>query len=158
MSAGADEGERERRWEPNEAIREFVKENDREPVALCPDRKPCQHEAEWGHHCSRDEQGQHECERALAALAARGADGGGRSAINVEKAWAGRPDEAAGDAVWEAIKGWDLERTQGDGYAGATGDDVLTILNARSARYFFGSLSPSMKDHERRRKGGSNGR
>ena len=34
------------------------------------------------------------------------------------------------NAVWDAIKGWDLEREQGAGYAGATGTDVMTILNA----------------------------
>ena len=33
------------------------------------------------------------------------------------------------NAVWEAIKGWDLERKTGEGYAGATGTDVMTILN-----------------------------
>jgi len=34
------------------------------------------------------------------------------------------------NAVWEAIKGWDLERERGEGYAGATGTDVMIILNA----------------------------
>jgi hypothetical protein len=34
------------------------------------------------------------------------------------------------NAVWEAIKGWDIQRTPGAGYAGATGDDVCTILEA----------------------------
>jgi hypothetical protein len=34
------------------------------------------------------------------------------------------------EAVWQAIKGWDLARYPGAGYAGATGTDVLTILNA----------------------------
>lgn len=33
-------------------------------------------------------------------------------------------------AVWNAIKGWDIQRTPGAGYAGATGDDVCTILEA----------------------------
>lgn len=34
------------------------------------------------------------------------------------------------EAVWQAIKGWDIEREPGIGYAGATGTDVMTILNA----------------------------
>lgn len=34
------------------------------------------------------------------------------------------------EAVWQAIKGWDLQREAGLGYAGATGTDVMTILNA----------------------------
>jgi hypothetical protein len=33
-------------------------------------------------------------------------------------------------AIWEAIKGWDLEREPGAGYAGATGTDVLAIQNS----------------------------
>jgi len=33
------------------------------------------------------------------------------------------------NAIWDAIKGWDLERERGEGYAGATGTDVMTILN-----------------------------
>lgn len=39
------------------------------------------------------------------------------------------------EAIWQAIKGWDIQRTPGAGYAGATGTDVMTILNAlRRAR------------------------
>lgn len=34
------------------------------------------------------------------------------------------------EIIWQAIKGWDIERSQGEGYAGATGTDVMTILNA----------------------------
>ena len=34
------------------------------------------------------------------------------------------------NAVWNAIKRWDLERWHGDGYHGATGTDVVTILDA----------------------------
>ena len=34
------------------------------------------------------------------------------------------------NAVWKAIKGWDIERKPGDGYARATGTDVMTILEA----------------------------
>lgn len=34
------------------------------------------------------------------------------------------------NAVWNAIKKWDIEREPGDGYAGATGTDVCTILDA----------------------------
>jgi hypothetical protein len=34
------------------------------------------------------------------------------------------------EAVWAAIKRWDLQRTDGAGYAAANGDDVRTILNA----------------------------
>lgn len=33
-------------------------------------------------------------------------------------------------AIWEAIKGWDLEREPGAGYAGATGTDVRAIQNS----------------------------
>ena len=32
--------------------------------------------------------------------------------------------------VWEAIKGRDIERSSGEGYARATGTDVMTILEA----------------------------
>lgn len=41
-----------------------------------------------------------------------------------------RPHDAAFNAVWDAIKGWDLRREPDMGYAGATGDDVCTILEA----------------------------
>jgi hypothetical protein len=34
------------------------------------------------------------------------------------------------NAVWEAIKKWDIERVEGEGYAHATGTDVMIILNA----------------------------
>jgi hypothetical protein len=34
------------------------------------------------------------------------------------------------NAVWNAIKGWDIERYPGDGYHGCTGTDVITILDA----------------------------
>jgi len=34
------------------------------------------------------------------------------------------------NAVWEAIKKWDIEREEGKGYAHATGTDVMIILNA----------------------------
>jgi hypothetical protein len=34
------------------------------------------------------------------------------------------------NAVWNAIKGWDIQRKDGEGYAGATGTDVMTILNS----------------------------
>src|SRR3990167_9003538 len=34
------------------------------------------------------------------------------------------------NAVWNAIKKWDIEREEGLGYAGATGTDVMIILNA----------------------------
>lgn len=34
------------------------------------------------------------------------------------------------NAVWQAIKGWDLQRESGLGYSGATGTDVCTILDA----------------------------
>lgn len=33
------------------------------------------------------------------------------------------------EAIWQAIKGWDIERYRGAGRAGATGTDVKTILN-----------------------------
>lgn len=34
------------------------------------------------------------------------------------------------EAIWQAIKGWDIEREYGLGRAGATGTDVKTILTA----------------------------
>lgn len=34
------------------------------------------------------------------------------------------------DAVWNVIRGWDIQRTPGDGYAGATGTDVAAILDS----------------------------
>ena len=34
------------------------------------------------------------------------------------------------NAVWDAIKGWDIERNSGEGLAGVTGDDVRAILAA----------------------------
>ena len=34
------------------------------------------------------------------------------------------------EAVWQVIKGWDIERKEGEGYAHATGTDVMIILNA----------------------------
>ena len=34
-------------------------------------------------------------------------------------------------AVWQAIKSWDISRSYGsEGYAGATGNDVMHILNS----------------------------
>ena len=41
-----------------------------------------------------------------------------------------RPHDAAFNAVWDVIKGWDLRREPDMGYAGATGDDVCTILES----------------------------
>ena len=34
------------------------------------------------------------------------------------------------EAIWQAIKKWDIERDYGQGRAGATGTDVKIILNA----------------------------
>lgn len=34
------------------------------------------------------------------------------------------------EAVWQAIKGWDLRRSPDELYSGATGTDVMTILEA----------------------------
>lgn len=34
------------------------------------------------------------------------------------------------NAIWEAIKKWDIQREYGAGYAGATGTDVMTIIDA----------------------------
>ena len=86
----------ERKWEPNEAIREFVRNNGREPEALCPDRQPCWQEDEWGHPCDRNEQGQYECYRSIAALRER-SDEPSRSAFiegyNVGFKWGKREGE-----------------------------------------------------------------
>jgi len=38
------------------------------------------------------------------------------------------------NAVWEAIKKWDIQRTEGEGYAHATGTDVMIILNALKSK------------------------
>lgn len=32
------------------------------------------------------------------------------------------------NTIWNAIKSWDIQRRPGDGYAGATGTDVMAIL------------------------------
>ena len=45
------------------------------------------------------------------------------------------------DSIWDSIKGWDLERSTGDGYAGATGDDVRTIIAAIEP--VFGKMTAS---------------
>lgn len=34
------------------------------------------------------------------------------------------------EAIWRAIKGWDVQRETGAGYAGATGTDVTHIFEA----------------------------
>lgn len=34
------------------------------------------------------------------------------------------------NAIWNVIKNWDIQRKKGAGYAGATGTDVMSILNA----------------------------
>lgn len=34
------------------------------------------------------------------------------------------------ESIWAAIKKWDIERSPGDLYAGATGDDVRTIISS----------------------------
>lgn len=34
------------------------------------------------------------------------------------------------EPIWQAIKDWDIERTRGRGYAGATGNDVQAIIDA----------------------------
>jgi hypothetical protein len=44
-----------------------------------------------------------------------------------------RPDELdlpEFEKVWQAIKGWDIQRTPKAGRSGATGTDVITILDA----------------------------
>jgi hypothetical protein len=42
------------------------------------------------------------------------------------------------EAVWQAIKGWDLKREDAAGYAGATGNDVRRILDALQALQLHG--------------------
>lgn len=34
------------------------------------------------------------------------------------------------ELIWQAIKGWDIQREPGRGYAHATGDDVRTVVDA----------------------------
>jgi hypothetical protein len=46
--------------------------------------------------------------------------------------------------IWEAIKQWDLQRRQGEGYAGATGTDVMTVLSA--IRPFIASQVAEIKE------------
>jgi hypothetical protein len=36
-------------------------------------------------------------------------------------------------AIWRAIKAWDIQREPGLGYAGANGSDVMTIIAALRA-------------------------
>lgn len=51
------------------------------------------------------------------------------------------------EAVWQAIKGWDIERAPGEGFAHATGTDVMAILNALrslNAEEFAASLPPQV--------------
>ena len=36
------------------------------------------------------------------------------------------------EAVWQAMKGWDIETQHGDGYCGTTGNHVRAILDALS--------------------------
>lgn len=38
------------------------------------------------------------------------------------------------EAIWQAIKGWDMRRTPNDLYSGPTGNDVMHILNALRKR------------------------
>lgn len=37
------------------------------------------------------------------------------------------------EPIWQAIKGWDIQREHGAGYHGPTGDDVRAILSALAA-------------------------
>lgn len=39
-------------------------------------------------------------------------------------------DDPFFEVIWQAIKGWDLAREQGQLYSGATGNDVMHVLNA----------------------------
>jgi len=39
-------------------------------------------------------------------------------------------EKPAFKAIWNVIKGWDIQRSYGTGYASANGTDVMTILNA----------------------------
>ena len=38
------------------------------------------------------------------------------------------------EPIWQAIKGWDIQRRHGEGYAGATGTDVQVIIDAIEAK------------------------
>lgn len=37
------------------------------------------------------------------------------------------------DAIWSAIKGWDIQRVHGSGYSGASGNDARHIYDAVKA-------------------------
>ncbi len=50
------------------------------------------------------------------------------------------------DAIWEVIKGWDIERKPGEGYAHATGTDVTNILEAFWKADTTQSSSPPMDE------------
>lgn len=54
-------------------------------------------------------------------------------------------EEPAGfEPIWQAIKGWDIQREHGAGYHGPTGDDVRTILAAlRAAGYAVVPVQPT---------------
>lgn len=34
------------------------------------------------------------------------------------------------EPIWQAVKGWDIQRLHGEGYAGATGTDVQIIIDS----------------------------
>lgn len=58
------------------------------------------------------------------------------------------------EAIWQAIKGWDIQRSPDHpGYAGATGNDVMHILNALDAnpidQGIAGQLSRSIERNAR---------
>jgi hypothetical protein len=49
------------------------------------------------------------------------------------------------EPIWQAIKGWDIQREHGAGYHGPTGDDVRAILTALAAAgYAVVPVEPSV--------------
>jgi hypothetical protein len=52
------------------------------------------------------------------------------------------------NAIWLAIKSWDIQREHGRGYAMATGTDVMTILQAVRSFQVISCTSENMHPYE----------
>ena len=52
-------------------------------------------------------------------------------------------DQTRFEAIWDAIKGWDIARNDGsaggEGYAGPTGNDVVHIMDAMDSKDGWGN-------------------
>lgn len=52
------------------------------------------------------------------------------------------------EAIWDGIKGWDIERTPQQGYSGANGTDVGTICLALEEAGYTPSTLETLSDLE----------